>query len=66
MEKEGALVERRREDVIGLPEILVKTMEPVASALIGINEKLAKLAQVVDKFGELLPETEAHAPDEGV
>jgi hypothetical protein len=66
MEKEGPLVERRREDVIGLLEILVKTMEPVASALIGINEKLAKLAQVVDKFGELLPETEARASDEGV
>ena len=39
---------RGREEVVGLPEILVKTMEPVASALIGINEKFA---QVVDKFG---------------
>jgi acylphosphatase len=39
---------RGREEVVGLPEILVKTMEPVASALIGIN---GKFAQVVDKFG---------------
>jgi len=39
---------RGREEVVGLPETLVKTMEPVASALIGINEKFA---QVVDKFG---------------
>jgi len=42
------IITRGREELIGLPEILVKTMEPVASALIGINEKFA---QVVDKFG---------------
>jgi acylphosphatase len=66
-------VGREREEVVGLPEILVKTMEPVASALIGINEKFA---EVVDKFGvfggyargideklDVLPERIAEAMD---
>lgn len=39
---------RGREEVVTLPQVIVKAMAPVASALMGINEKFT---DVVDRFG---------------